>query len=95
MIYFIIYILLAFAVALASLTKRIGFAQSLFISLFLTPVFGLIIVLKSKNNILMHHYKMNHSCSECGKQGIQAQNVCSSCGNEMEVSFNESKLTLA
>jgi rRNA maturation protein Nop10 len=95
MIYFIIYILLAFTVALASLTKRIGFAESLFISLFSTPVFGLIIVLKSKDNIITRHFTMKHTCSECGNQGIQEQKVCSICGNKMEISYNESKLTLA
>jgi len=95
MIYFIIYLFLALVVALFSLTKRIGFAESLFISLFLTPVVGFIIVFKTKDNILTRHYTMKHTCSVCGNQGVQEQNVCSDCGNEMDVSFNVNKLTLA
>jgi len=95
MIYFIIYIVLALLVALVSLTKRIGFAESVFISLFLTPVVGLIIVLKAKNNILTRHYKMKHTCSECGNQGVQEHNICSHCGHEIEVSFDVSKLSIA
>jgi len=95
MIYFLIYIVLALLVALVSLTKRISFAESVFISLFLTPIVGLIIILKTKNNILTRHYTMKHTCSECGNKGIQEQNICSHCGHEMEVSFDVSKLTLA
>jgi rRNA maturation protein Nop10 len=93
--YFITYLILVLAVSLMSLTKRIGFTESLFIGLFLTPIVALIIVLKAKDNIQTHHYTMTHTCTVCGNSGIQEENECSSCGHEVEVVFNESKLTIA
>ena len=95
MMYFIIYLILVLAVALVSLTKRIGFAESFFIGLFLTPVVGLAIVMKAKDNIQTHHYTMKHTCTVCGNNGDQEENECSNCGNEIEVSFSESNLTPA
>ena len=95
MIYFIIYLILVLAVALVSLTKRIGFAESFFIGLFLTPVVGLVIVMKAKDNIQTRHYTMTHTCTTCGQNGIQEEKECSNCGHEIEVLFSESELTLA
>ncbi len=94
MIYFITYLGLVLAVALFSLTKRIGFVESAFISIFLTPLVGFLIVFKAKNNILTYHYKMSHTCPSCDNQGLQKENMCSNCGQVMDVSFNKSKLSL-
>jgi len=56
MIYLITYLLLALAVSFFSLGKRISYLNVFFISLLFTPIIGLIIVLKTENNIITHHY---------------------------------------
>ena len=94
MIYFITYLLFSFAVSLISLSKRVSFIEIFFISLFLTPVMGLIIVLKTENNILTHHYTTTNICSSCGGDSRENESVCTHCG--MEISYTEeSKLKLA
>ncbi len=95
MIYLILYLLFAVAVALYSINKRIGFTESLFISILLTPIIGFIIVWKAKKSIQTFHYFMIHKCTSCGNIGIQKGKECSICGNEIEVSFSEQKLTIA
>jgi len=95
MIYFLTYLFLALLVAFVSLTKRIGFSESLFISIFLTPLLGLVIILKAKDNIQKYHYSMELTCTSCGNQSVQREKVCSHCGHQMEVLTNVSKLTLA
>ena len=95
MIYFLIYLFLALAVAFMSLTKRIGFSESLFISLFLTPLVGFVIVFKAKDNIQKHNYTMERICTSCGNQSVHREKTCPHCGIEMEVLFNVNKLNLA
>ena len=94
MIYFITYLVLAFAVSLLSLSKRISFIEIFIISLLLTPVTGLITVVKAENNILTHHYTTTNACSSCGSDNTENDEVCTHCG--MEISYNEEgKLKLA
>ena len=94
MIYLIAYLLLALVVSVLSVNKRISYYEIFFISLFLTPVMGLITVLKADNNIITHHYTTSNTCSSCGNDGHENDKLCSNCGNEM--SYNEeSKLKLA
>ncbi len=94
MIYFITYLVLSFAVSLISLSKRISFIKVFIISLLLTPVTGLITVLKAENNIITHHYTTSNTCSSCGSDGHENDKRYSNCG--MEMSYNEEgKLKLA
>ncbi len=95
MIYLLIYLFLVLAVAFMSLTKRIGFSESLFISLFLTPLIGFVIVFKAKDNIQKHNYTMERTCTSCGNQSVHREKTCPHCGDEMEVLFNVNKLNLA
>jgi len=95
MIYFITYILFSVIISLLSLNKRIGFVESLLISLFLTPIVGLAIVLKTKNNILTSHYSMKHTCNTCGDVISQKEKECPSCGTNVEFSYNTNELTFA
>ena len=94
MIYFIIYLFFSFAVSLISLSKRVSFVEIIFISLFLTPVMGLIIVLRTENNILTHHYTTTNICSSCGDNNQENESVCTHCGVEMSYT-EENKLKLA
>jgi len=96
MIYIITYLLLALAVAFFSFGKRISYLGVFFISLLLTPVIGLIISMKTKNNILTHHYTSTHLCQGCDTESTENEKICPTCGNEMETSFNkDTKLSLA
>ena len=94
MIYFIIYLFLSLAVSLLSLNKRISFIKIFIISLLLTPVMGLITVVKAENNILTHHYTTSNICASCGSDSFENDKVCSTCGEEILYS-EEGKLKLA
>ena len=82
-------------ISLLSLNKRIGFVESLLISLFLTPIVGMAIVLRTKNNILTRHYSMKHACNTCGCMISQKEKECPTCGTDVEFSYNTNELTFA
>ncbi len=83
MIYLITYLIFAVIVASLSVSRRITFAQSFLVSLFLTPIVGLIIVLKTKQNILFHRYFAKQTCPDCGNEFIISNNTCPKCGYEL------------
>ncbi len=89
MIYLITYLTLALAVSFFSLGKRISYLNVFFISLFFTPVIGLIIVLKTENNILTHHYITKLKCTSCDNEMTVNTKECPVCGKKVEVAFSE------
>jgi hypothetical protein len=95
MIYLIIYILLSTAISFISIGKRISFWGVFFISIFLTPVVGLISVLKAHNNIIKYHYTVTDTCYSCNQKINATDTNCSVCGNEVgSVPTKKVKLTL-
>lgn len=79
-----------------SLGKRISFVEVFFISMFLTPIVGIIAVLKTKSNILKRHYYMTRTCESCDSVGFENEKVCPKCGDVLELSYHvDSKLNLA
>ncbi len=96
MVYLIIYLLLSLFVSFISFGKRISFIEIFYISVFLTPIVGLITVLKAENNILIRHYTMTYTCTSCEKGVVENEKTCPNCGKEMQVlHFEENKLKLA
>lgn len=96
MVYLYIYLLLSISVSFISLGKRVGFIEIFYISLFLTPIVGLITVLKAENNILTRHYTMTHTCTSCENEVVENEKICPDCGEEMEVlNIKENKFKLA
>lgn len=96
MVYLCIYLLLAISVSFISFGRRISFLEIFYISLLLTPIVGLISVLKTENNILTRHYTMTYTCSSCGNGVVENEKICPNCGKEMEVlNIKENKFKLA
>lgn len=90
MVYLVIYVLLSLIISMLSFGKRINFIGALLISLFLTPIVGLISILKTDNNIITHHYTMTAICSSCNKQFEDSQKRCTDCGEETLVTYTDS-----
>lgn len=89
MVYLSIYLLLSLAISFFSLNKRVGFVEILYISLFLTPIVGLVSVLKADNNIITRHYSSNNNCPSCGLGNSKSKNICSDCGYELNILNSE------
>jgi len=84
MIYLVIYFLLVVIVALVSINKRIGFAESILISTFLTPFVGLLVVLKTHSNIMFRRYIKTQACADCGNEISINEKTCKQCGCKVE-----------
>lgn len=96
MVYLIIYLLIVISISFFSLGKRVSFVEIFYISLFLTPIVGVITVLKAKNNIHTHHYTMTYTCRSCEKGVEENEKTCPECGKAMEVlHIAKNKLNLA
>ncbi len=95
MIYIITYLTLALIVAFISLQKRISFEASLLVSIFATPIVGLIIVLKASDIIKTYRYTMFRTCPACGNKNSPKSTTCSKCGYKIVASFSENSLTFA
>jgi predicted RNA-binding Zn-ribbon protein involved in translation (DUF1610 family) len=73
----IIYILLSVSVGIIARDRRIGFIQAFVFSLFLTPIAGLAVVMKSDKLILYH--MVQYGCPECGYHSEKAEDYCPHC----------------
>ncbi len=96
MIYFVIYILVCVIISLMSFRKRISFWGVLVISIFLTPVVGLISVIKADNNVIIYHYSMSNTCNSCNAEINTSETNCPVCGNTVNlITDNQTKINLA
>lgn len=73
----VIYLLLAVGVAFLGQNRKIGFTQSFGLSLFLTPVVGLMIVAHSTKKITYFEYQ--YHCPRCGYNFTEERSVCPYC----------------
>lgn len=76
----IVYLLVSIILALAGRTKKIGFAKEFFISIFLTPITGIVFLKKSdrKEIITITRYR----CNNCGLEYTEYHKYCSACLKE-------------
>lgn len=72
-----------------SFGKRISFIGALMINIFLTPIVGLISILRTDNNIITHHYTMTVVCESCNKVFDESHKKCPKCGCETVITFSE------
>lgn len=78
-----------------SFGKRISFLGALVINIFLTPIVGIISILRTDNNIITHHYTMTSNCNSCKAEYNDILTECPQCGSDIQVTFVEnSDLTL-
>lgn len=86
------YILLSIVIGFFSLNKRIGFGTTLSISLLLTPVAGLVAVMKSDSFLRRSRYLTRYRCPECNMEFTEPHDCCPFCKeNKLIISLNEVK----
>ncbi len=96
MIFLISYLLISLIISFFSFGKRISFIGTLLINLLLTPVIGIISVIKADNNIITHNYTNTSSCVYCNIEVMDIGSMCPNCGKEMEVTIiKDGKLGVA
>lgn len=87
MVFVVTYLIISLVISLFSYRKRISFSEALLINLFLTPIVGLISIIKSADNIVKHHYSMTKTCNNCNYEVDDNVVACPKCNSEMSVSF--------
>jgi DNA-directed RNA polymerase subunit RPC12/RpoP len=73
----ILYLVLAIGVAFLGQNRKIGFAQSFGLSLFLTPIIGLAFVAHSDKKITYFEYQ--YHCPRCGYNFTEELEHCPYC----------------
>lgn len=71
------YFALAFVIALLGKDRAIGFVNTLIISVFLSPIAGLLVVMNSRKLILYHI--VQHHCPECAYGFNEPHEFCPLC----------------
>lgn len=87
MIYIITYLTLSIVISLFSFGKRISFLNALVINIFLTPIVGLISIVKAENNIIRRHYTMTSVCNSCKSEFDNILTKCPECGSEIQITY--------
>lgn len=78
MVYFILlYLALALGVAFLGENRKIGFMQSLGLSIFLTPIIGIALVFHSDKKITYFEYQ--YRCPQCGYYFTEELELCPYC----------------
>ena len=86
------YILLSITIALFSVKKRIGFGTALSIGLLLTPLAGIIAVIKSDDFLKVSRHVTRFHCPECHMEFTELHPCCPHCvENNTEVRLEEIK----
>ena len=75
----IAYIVISVMVTLFAIGRRISFAGAFFTSVFLSPIVGLIAILKTDKNIVVSHYTTRYVCPECNIEYTEEKDHCSFC----------------
>ena len=73
------YLILVLGVALAASQRRITFYKSLLISIFLTPVMGMIVLLRTPGKVMITHYNTQDECADCPHREHRNPEVCEGC----------------
>ena len=82
-IYFIaVYLILTLAVTAFAMDKRISLASAFTFSFFMTPLIGLLAVIKSEKKVKITHYATRYSCPRCNAKFSSETEYCPSCLEE-------------
>ncbi len=73
------YCLSAVVVSLLSFGRRISFINALTISIFLTPISGLITVLNTGRSLRVSRYITRYQCPQCKIEFIEPHFICPRC----------------
>jgi len=77
------YFLSAIVVSLLSIGRRISFINALTISIFLTPISGLITVLNTGRSLRVSRYITKYQCPQCKKEFTEPYFICPKCEEKM------------
>jgi len=75
----ITYISASILVTLLAIGRRISFAGAFITSLLMSPIIGIITILKSEKNISIKHYSTRYVCPECNIEYNQEKDCCDFC----------------
>lgn len=78
MFYFIVWVGLCFLVAMIGTNRNIGYWGTFAISLFLSPLIGLIVALISKEVVIVKEY----TCKQCGFKTKVNSHFCPACDKD-------------
>lgn len=87
----ITYIIASVLVTLLATGRRISFSGAFITSLLMSPVIGLITILKTEKNINIKHYTTRYVCPECNIEYTQEKDCCDFCkemGKEIKLEPN-------
>ena len=76
----ITYFVLSVLVTFFAVGRRISFAGAFVTSVFLSPLVGLVAVLKSEKNIKVKYYATRYVCPKCNYEYTEEKTHCSLCG---------------
>jgi hypothetical protein len=75
----ILYVGVSVLVTMLAFGRRISFGGAFLTSLFLSPVVGLIAILKSDKNIKVNYYATRYVCPKCNFEYTEPKLYCSLC----------------
>ncbi len=87
----ITYIIASVLVTLLAIGRRISLSGAFITSLLMSPVIGLITILKTEKNINIKHYTTRYVCPECNIEYTQEKDCCDFCkemGKEIKLEPN-------
>jgi len=73
------YIGLSILVAAFASGRRISFAGAFFTSVFMSPLVGIIAILKSERNMMVKHYTTRYVCPKCNFEYTEDKEHCDFC----------------
>ena len=73
----VLYLILSFAIASQAKKTQLSFFQLVLISIFLTPIIGLIFYLKTKKRFAYHVYQ--YKCPRCKYFFTENHSICPHC----------------
>jgi hypothetical protein len=75
----ITYIGVSVLVAFLAIGRRISFAGAFFTSVFMSPLVGLIAILKTDKNLKIKYYITRYSCPVCNYEYTEEKECCNFC----------------
>ncbi len=96
-VYFIVaYLIFTFLVTALAVNRRISMGNAFTLSFFLTPLLGLLAILKTDKTIKITHYATKYHCPRCQAEFNTHKEYCPSCLAEgVKVKPEQAEIKLA
>jgi len=90
----ITYLMISVMVTMFAIGRRISFAGAFFTSIFMSPLLGLIAILKTDKIIRIKHYSTKYVCPKCNIEHNENLEYCSFCREMGKLSKLEKRKVL-